>query len=140
MIRGVPTPKNARIHPMALIESEEAIQVALMETINAMVPNTIDLQRADLILRALSIAVRNSRRVRFSACESEMVRKLPESEPAAASASAPAAEAAALSVGSSQQREAQPAAAAPVPRKPAGRVTSAAVAQAQAVNARPLRE
>ncbi len=82
MIRGVPTPPKSRIHPMALLENEEAIQVALMETINAIVRNQIDMQRANLIIRALSIAVRNSRRVRFDRCESEMVRKLPEPEPA----------------------------------------------------------
>jgi hypothetical protein len=88
MIRGVPTPPKARIHPMALLENEEAIQVALMETINAIVRNQIDMQRASLIIRALSIAVRNSRRVRFDRCESEMIRKLPELEPAEAQSAA----------------------------------------------------
>ncbi len=87
MIHGVPTPSKARIHPMALIENEEAIQVALMETINAIVRNQIDFQRANLLIRALSIAVRNSRRVRFDRLESEMVRKLPEVEQVEAQAS-----------------------------------------------------
>jgi hypothetical protein len=151
MIRGVPTPKSARIHPIALIENEEAIQVALMETINAIVRNTIDMQRANLILRALNIAVRNSRRVRFDRCESEMIRKLPELQPDEAILSAPAMQAAAPSSSPSQdlnedERETpKPAAEAPsakmlAARKPPGRVTSAAIAQAQAANARPLRE
>jgi hypothetical protein len=147
MIHGVRTPPKSRIHPMALIENEEGIQVALMETINAIARNTIDLKRATLILRALSIATHNARRVRFDRCESDMVRAIPEYPPAPAVKQdnpAPVMKAAALSVGSSQwrnEKESQKqAAAAPVPRKPAGRVTSAAVAQAQAVNARPLRE
>jgi hypothetical protein len=93
MIRGVPTPKNARIHPMALIETEESIQVALMETINAIVRNQIDLRRADLILKALHIAVKNSRRVAFNWDTSHMIRQSPEFEtppepPAIASAPA----------------------------------------------------
>jgi hypothetical protein len=158
MIRGVPTPKNARIHPMALVENGESIQVALMETINAIVRNQIDLQRANLILRALSIAVRNSRNVHFDCRESEMVRSLPELQPVEAPASvpvnasviaparevsAPIKEAGAPSLRPLQGwADAKPAAEAPaanvhVPRKPPGRVTSAA--QAQAVNA-PRRE
>ena len=65
MMRGVQTPPDARLHPVALIENEEAIQASLMEVINAIARNTIDLRRADLILKALHIAVKNSRRVRF---------------------------------------------------------------------------
>src|SRR5713226_8313688 len=66
MMRGVSTLPNARLHPIALIENEEAIQVSLMEVINALARNTIDLHRAQLILRALTIAVRNARRVHFN--------------------------------------------------------------------------
>src|ERR1035437_6850516 len=66
MMRGVQTPPNARLHAVALIEDEEAIQASLMEVINALARNTIDLHRAQLILRALSIAVRTARRVRFA--------------------------------------------------------------------------
>ena len=51
MMRGVATPPNARLHPIALIENEEAIQASLMEVINALARNTIDLHRAQLILR-----------------------------------------------------------------------------------------
>ncbi len=77
MVRGVATPPNSRLHPIALIENEEAIQASLMEVINALARNTIDLKRAELILRALHIAVRNARRVRFNLRENEMVREVP---------------------------------------------------------------
>jgi hypothetical protein len=78
MIRGVRTPPKSRLHPIALIENEEAIQASLMEVINALVRNTIDLRRAQLILRALHIAARNASRVRFQMAESEMVREVPD--------------------------------------------------------------
>jgi len=147
MLRGVRTPPKSRIHPMALIESAEGIQVAIMETINAIARNTIDLKRATLILRALSIATHNAHRVRFDRQESEMVRAIPEYAPSPAIKQdnpAPAVEAAALFVGSAQgQNEKEPQKSPPepqVPRKPAARVTSVPTAQAQAINARPLRE
>ena len=75
--RGVRTPPQARLHPIALIEDEESIQMALMEVINALMRNTIDLKRATLILRALHIAVKNARRVRFNA-KNDMVKEVPE--------------------------------------------------------------
>jgi hypothetical protein len=78
MMRGVSTPPNARLHPIALIENEEAIQASLMEVINALARNTIDLKRAELILRALHIAVRNARRVHFGLHSSDMVKQVPE--------------------------------------------------------------
>ena len=157
VIRGVRTPPKSRIHPIALLESAEAIQVALMETINAIVRNQIDLPRANLILRALNIAVRNSHRVRFDRCESEMVRAIPDYQPAEASETAFEVEALAPSPHAAQaqsmhkkdpqtnhpkadRNQSPEAAAVPVPRKPPARVTSVAAAQAQAVNARPLRE
>ena len=163
MIRGVPTPPKSRIHPMALIENEEGIQVALMETLNAIVRNTIDLKRAALILRALSIATHNARRVRFDRVESEMVRSIPDYQPAPAQAAsvqvkeereeaiggvaqrrnslAPHVSAGkALTDGKSPEGTAEAALQTKVPRKPPGRVTSAPIAQAQAVNTRPLRE
>jgi hypothetical protein len=77
MIRGVRTPTKSRLHPIALIENEEGIQAALMEIINALVRNTIDFRRAQLILRALHIAVKNSPRVHFQTSSSEMVREVP---------------------------------------------------------------
>src|ERR1043165_8776380 len=61
MMRGVRPPPQARLHPIALIEDEASIQAALMEVINALMRNTIDLKRANLILRALHIAVKNAR-------------------------------------------------------------------------------
>jgi hypothetical protein len=78
MMRGVQTPPDARLHPVALIENEEAIQVSLMEVINAIARNTIDLRRADLILKALHIAVKNSRRVRFDFHATTMVDEIPD--------------------------------------------------------------
>ena len=78
MMRGVATPTNSRLHPVALIENEEAIQVSLMEVINALARNTIDLRRADLMLKALFIAVKNSRRVRFGVDDRNMVREVPD--------------------------------------------------------------
>jgi hypothetical protein len=78
MHRGVHTPPQARLHPVALIEDEESIQVALMEVINALMRNTIDLKRATLILRALHIAVKNATRARFNIFKNEMVREVPD--------------------------------------------------------------
>jgi hypothetical protein len=77
MLRGVKTPPSARLHPIAQLESEEAIQSSLMEVINALVRNHIDLRRADLIIKALHIAVKNSHRVKFN-ISSNMVREVPE--------------------------------------------------------------
>jgi hypothetical protein len=94
MIHGVKA-LDQRIHHVALLENEEAIQASLMEVINSLIRGTIDLRRADLILRALSIAVRNSRRVHFDIHSSEMVREVPtykepwEQPPAVGAADAP---------------------------------------------------
>jgi hypothetical protein len=78
MIRGVRTPPKSRIHPMALIENPAAIQASLMEIINAVVRNQIDLQRARIVLRALHIAVKNSRDVHFDIFEDKMVHEVPQ--------------------------------------------------------------
>ncbi len=78
MMRGVQVPPNARLHPVALIENEEAIQASLMEVINAIARNTIDLRRADLMLKALHIAVKNAHRVRFDTVPSRMVHQVPD--------------------------------------------------------------
>jgi hypothetical protein len=56
MVRGVATPPNARLHPIALIENEEAMHASQPA-------NTIDLKHAELVLRALHIAVRHARRI-----------------------------------------------------------------------------
>jgi hypothetical protein len=78
MFRGVRTPPQSRLHPVALIESEEGIQASLMEVINALVRNTIDLHRAQLILRALHIAVKNSPHVHFNHSQNQMVSEAPD--------------------------------------------------------------
>ena len=78
MIRGVRTPAKSRLHPIALIENEEGIQASLMEVINALVRNTIDFRRAQLILRALHIAVKNSPRVHFNIYKDEMIHEVPD--------------------------------------------------------------
>jgi len=75
--RGVRKPPQSRLHPIAILEDEESIQSSLMEVINALMRNTIDLKRAELILRALHIAVKNSRRVKFES-HSEIVREVPD--------------------------------------------------------------
>jgi hypothetical protein len=58
-------PSRSRLHP-----------IALMEVINGLLRNTIDVKRAELILRALHIAVKNARRTKFDAYEP--VREIPE--------------------------------------------------------------
>lgn len=75
--RGVRRPPHSRLHPIALIESEEAIQASLMEVINALLRNSIDLKRATLILRALHIAVKNARRVNLRGF-GDSVRDIPQ--------------------------------------------------------------
>ena len=78
MIRGVRTPPNSRIHPIAMLEDQESIQASLMEIINALVRNHIDVARARLILRAVSIAARHANRARFGWYKEEMVKQVPE--------------------------------------------------------------
>jgi hypothetical protein len=80
--RGVKTPPQSRLHPIAILEDEESIQSSLMEVINALMRNTIDLKRAELILRALHIAVKNARRVKFPTTD---IKEIPNyAAPAAA--------------------------------------------------------
>jgi hypothetical protein len=81
--RGVRRPPRSRLHPMALIESQESIQASLMEVINGLLRNTLDAKRAELILRALHIAVKNARNVKFDSEVYPKVREVPEyAEPA----------------------------------------------------------
>jgi hypothetical protein len=77
MIRGVRTPDKSRLHPVALIEDGFGIQASLMEVINALIRNTIDFRRAQLVLRALHIAARNSPNARFDIFRTEMVQSIP---------------------------------------------------------------
>ena len=89
MIRGVRTPAKSRLHPIAFIENEEGIQAALMEIINALVRNTIDFRRAQLVLRALHIAAKNAPRVHFNIYKDEMIHEVPN-YPAAPAVQKPA--------------------------------------------------
>ena len=99
MIRGVRTPPKSRLHPIANFEDAQAIQASLMEVVNALVRNHIDVPRARLILRALSIAARNATKVRFDCFQSDMVKEVPDypaAPPVAGPFAVPAAQAAAL--------------------------------------------
>jgi hypothetical protein len=77
MIKGVQTRVDSQIEPIALIENAEAIQAALMYMIDAVLKGTIDNKRANIVLKALHIAVRNSRNVHFHICRHDMVREVP---------------------------------------------------------------
>jgi len=77
MLRTVKGPPASRIHHAALLEDEESIQASLMEVVNALLRGTIELKRAELILRALNTAVRNIRRVNF-AHASGMITQVPD--------------------------------------------------------------
>jgi hypothetical protein len=76
MLRTVTVPRS-RLHPVAMLENEEAIQASIMEVVNALIRGTIELRRGELILRALNAAVRNARRVRFDNA-SKMVTRVPD--------------------------------------------------------------
>jgi hypothetical protein len=78
LIRGVHTPPKSRLHPMAFLEDAESIQTSLMEVINALVRNTIDFRRAQLVLRALHIAAKNAPRAHFHFSQHKMVDEVPE--------------------------------------------------------------
>jgi hypothetical protein len=77
MIKGVQTRVDSQIHPVALIENAEAIQAAIMHMIDAVLKGTIDIKRANVVLKALHIAVRNSRNVYFHIRRDDMVREVP---------------------------------------------------------------
>ena len=76
MLRTVKGPPASRIHHAALLEDEESIQASLMEVVNALLRGTIELKRAELVLRALNTAVRNIRRVNFDHA-SGMITQVP---------------------------------------------------------------
>ena len=88
MIRGVRTPPKSRVHPIAMLEDQESIQAALMEIVNALVRNQIDVARARLVLRALSIAAKHADKAHFECWKSDMVKEIPE-YPAAPPAATP---------------------------------------------------
>jgi hypothetical protein len=78
MIRGVRTPPKSRLHPIAILEDAKSIQASIMEIINALVRNTIDYRRAQLILRALHMAAKNARRADLCSRSDYMVQEVPE--------------------------------------------------------------
>jgi hypothetical protein len=77
MLRTVKGPPASRVHHAALLEDEESIQASLMEVVNALLRGSIEIKRAELILRALNTAVRNIRRVNFSRV-SHMITQVPD--------------------------------------------------------------
>jgi hypothetical protein len=76
MLRGIKV-ASSRVSYAALLEDEESIQASLMEIVNALLRGTIELKRAELILRALNTAVRNIRRAKFGQDTNKMVREVP---------------------------------------------------------------
>ncbi|MGA9508131.1 MAG: hypothetical protein WBV55_05730 [Candidatus Sulfotelmatobacter sp.] len=151
LIRGVRTPPKSRLHPMAFLEDAESIQSSLMETINALVRNTIDFRRAQLILRALHIAARNAPHAHFNFSQYKMVDKVPEyATPATAIPPESAlAQAGVLIYAGLPLLPKPPSVAPPEPSvaasanparpKPPARVTPAPVAKAKPTPARPTR-
>jgi hypothetical protein len=77
MLRTVRGPAS-RVHHAALLEDDESIQASLIETVNALLQGTIELKRAELVLRALNTAVRNIRRVHFGLHPERMVKEIPD--------------------------------------------------------------
>jgi hypothetical protein len=77
MLRTVKGPPATRVHHAALLEDEESIQASLIEVVNALLRGSIELKRAELVLRALNTAVRNIRRVKF-AHASPMITQVPD--------------------------------------------------------------
>ena len=78
MLRTVKGPPESRVHHAALLEDEESIQASLIEVVNALLRGTIELKRAELVLRALNTAVRNIRRVKFGIHADEMIKQVPD--------------------------------------------------------------
>ena len=84
-----------------------------MEIVNAIVRNQIDVARARLVLRALSIAARNATKTHFDWSKSEMVKEIPQypaAPPSAGPFAAAIAQAAALATINTPQVPAIPAA------------------------------
>jgi hypothetical protein len=77
MLRTVRGPAS-RVHHAALLEDDESIQASLIETVNALLQGTIELKRAELVLRALNTAVRNIRNVHFGLHPERMVKEIPD--------------------------------------------------------------
>ena len=76
--RGVRRPPFARLHPIAVLEDADSIQASLMEVINGIVRNTLDVKRAELIIRALHIAAKNVRNLKFDSQVHPKVKEVPQ--------------------------------------------------------------
>lgn len=78
--RHVATPYESNLEPQFVLDNEESIQYAIMQTLTALVRGTMDHKTAVLVLRGLNIAVKNRRmnNVRFDHHEDEMVREAPD--------------------------------------------------------------
>lgn len=77
MIKGVRYRADMQMSPAAVLEDAEAVQVGLMEIITELLERKIAWREASLVVRALEVAARNVRRVRFGQDIEKMVRELP---------------------------------------------------------------
>jgi hypothetical protein len=76
--RRVAIPYETTIEPQFILDNEESIQYAIMETLTAIVRGTMDHKTASLVLRGLNIAVRNCRnKIGFDHDQNQMVREVP---------------------------------------------------------------
>ncbi len=77
MVKGVRYRVDQQIMPGAVLEDAEAVQVGLMDVISQLLEGRIAWREASLVIRALDVAARNLRRVRFGQDIEKMVRQLP---------------------------------------------------------------
>jgi hypothetical protein len=77
VIRSVAMPIDSRVAPLFIIESRESIQYAIIEIMNAISSGTMDHKTGSLLLRALNIAERISRRSRFHQSPRQIVTEIP---------------------------------------------------------------
>jgi hypothetical protein len=78
--RHVPIPYGSTIEPQFILDNEESIQYAIMETLSAIVRGTMDHKTATLVLRGLNIAVKNCKQnnVCFEHHQNEIVQEVPD--------------------------------------------------------------
>jgi len=82
LIKGVQQRVDMQLHPIALLEDHEAIQLSIMHVVDGLWKGTLEPTRARLIIQALRIAARNAVHARFDDCyyeddEQKMVREVP---------------------------------------------------------------
>jgi hypothetical protein len=83
VIKGVQQRVDMQLHPLALLEDHESIQLSLMHVVDGLWKGTLEPTRARLIIQALRIAARNAVHARFDDCyyeedEQKMVRVVPD--------------------------------------------------------------